>query len=161
MDSSKLLRASNDGKVKWNTTRCILPVAYRRICNGNPGLWLAVFFKAWDKSWHTCLPSLPYIHIHGCTYLPIYTCMFLSTYIYMDVPIYLHIHGCTYLSTYTWMYLSTYIYMDVPIYLHIHGCTYLPTYRHTYLTFYVSTYRESTYLSGDQLPTYINTYQVT
>ena len=26
MDPSKLLRASNDGKVEWNTTRCILPV---------------------------------------------------------------------------------------------------------------------------------------
>ena len=38
MDPSKLLRASNDGKVEWNTARCILPVAYRRICNGNPGL---------------------------------------------------------------------------------------------------------------------------
>ena len=38
MDHSKLLLASNDGKVEWNTTRCILPVAYRRICNGNPGL---------------------------------------------------------------------------------------------------------------------------
>ena len=37
MDASKLLRASNDGKVEWNTTRCILQVAYRRICNGNPG----------------------------------------------------------------------------------------------------------------------------
>ena len=49
MDPSKLLRASNDGKVEWNTTRCILPVPYRRICNGNLGLWLAVFFKAWDK----------------------------------------------------------------------------------------------------------------
>ena len=49
MDPSKLLRARNDGKVEWNTTRCILPVAYRRICNGNPGLWLAVFFKTWDK----------------------------------------------------------------------------------------------------------------
>ena len=31
MDRSKLLRASNDGKVEWNATRCILPVAYRRI----------------------------------------------------------------------------------------------------------------------------------
>ena len=50
MDPSKLLRSSNDGKVEWNTTCCTLPVAYRRICNGNPGLWLAVFFKAWDKS---------------------------------------------------------------------------------------------------------------
>ena len=49
MDPNKLLRASNDGKVEWNTTRCILPVAYRRICNGNPGLRLAVFFKAWDN----------------------------------------------------------------------------------------------------------------
>ena len=49
MDPSKLLRARNDKKVKWNTTRCILPVAYHRICNGNPGLRLAVFFKAWDK----------------------------------------------------------------------------------------------------------------
>ena len=28
MDPSKLLRARNDGKVEWNTTRCILPVAY-------------------------------------------------------------------------------------------------------------------------------------
>ena len=49
MDPSKLLRTSDDGKVEWNAIRCILPVAYRRICNGNPGLWLAVFFKAWDK----------------------------------------------------------------------------------------------------------------
>ena len=49
MVPSKLLRASNDGKVEWNTTCCILLVAYCRICNGNPGLWLAVFFKAWDK----------------------------------------------------------------------------------------------------------------
>ena len=31
----------------------ILPVAYRRICNGNSGLWLAAFFKAWDKSCFT------------------------------------------------------------------------------------------------------------
>ena len=38
MDPSKLLRASNDGIVKWNTTHCILPTAYRR-----------VFFKVWDK----------------------------------------------------------------------------------------------------------------
>ena len=30
MDHSKLLRARNDGKVEWNTTRCILPVTYRR-----------------------------------------------------------------------------------------------------------------------------------
>ena len=37
MDPSKLLHISNDGKVEWNTTHCILPVAYRRICNGNPG----------------------------------------------------------------------------------------------------------------------------
>ena len=50
LDPSKLLRARNDGKVEWNITCCILPVAYRRICNGNPGLWLVVFFKAWDKS---------------------------------------------------------------------------------------------------------------
>ena len=50
MDLSKLLRASNDGKIKWNTARCILPVTYRRICNGNSGLLLAAFFKAWDKS---------------------------------------------------------------------------------------------------------------
>ena len=49
MDLSKLLRTSNDGKVEWNSTHYILPVAYRRICNGNPGLSLAVFFKAWDK----------------------------------------------------------------------------------------------------------------
>ena len=49
MDPSRLLRARNDGKGEWNTARCILPVAYRRICNGNPGLWLAVFFKVWDK----------------------------------------------------------------------------------------------------------------
>ena len=49
-DLCTLLRASNDGKVEWNTTSCILPVAYRRICNGNPGLWLAVLFKAWDKN---------------------------------------------------------------------------------------------------------------
>ena len=42
---SKLLRASSYGKVEWNTTRCILPIAYCRICNGNPGLWLAVFFQ--------------------------------------------------------------------------------------------------------------------
>ena len=55
MDPSKLLRARNDGKVEWNTTRCILPVAYRRICNGNPGLWLAVFFKAWDKKQYNTL----------------------------------------------------------------------------------------------------------
>ena len=27
MDPSKLLHARNDGKVEWNTTRCILPVA--------------------------------------------------------------------------------------------------------------------------------------
>ena len=53
MDPSKMLRARNNGKVEWNTTRCILPVAYRRICNGNPGLWLAVFFKAWDKEWYS------------------------------------------------------------------------------------------------------------
>ena len=53
MDPSKLLRGSNDGKVEWNTTRCILPVAYRRICNGNPGLLLAVFFKVWDKVLYT------------------------------------------------------------------------------------------------------------
>ena len=26
MDPSKLLRACNDGKVEWNTTRCILPL---------------------------------------------------------------------------------------------------------------------------------------
>ena len=38
MDPSKPLRARNDGKVEWNTPRYILPVAYRRICNGNPGL---------------------------------------------------------------------------------------------------------------------------
>ena len=49
MDPGKLLRASNDGKVEWNTTGCILPVVHRRICNGTPGLCLAVFFKAWDK----------------------------------------------------------------------------------------------------------------
>ena len=36
--SYKLLRASNDGKVEWNTIRCILPIAYRKICNGNPGV---------------------------------------------------------------------------------------------------------------------------
>ena len=34
MDTSKLLRARNDGKVEWN----VLPVAYRRIWNSNPGL---------------------------------------------------------------------------------------------------------------------------
>ena len=28
MDPSKMLRARNDGKVEWNITRCILPVAY-------------------------------------------------------------------------------------------------------------------------------------
>ena len=55
MHPSKLLRASNDGKVEWNTTRCILPVAYRRICNGNPGLWMAVFLKAWDKCSLLCI----------------------------------------------------------------------------------------------------------
>ena len=49
MDTSKMLSARNDGNRELNTTRCILPVAYRRICNGNPGLSLAVFFKAWDK----------------------------------------------------------------------------------------------------------------
>ena len=49
MDPSKLLCASKNGNVEWNTTSCILSVAYRRICNGNPGLSLAVFFKAWDK----------------------------------------------------------------------------------------------------------------
>ena len=38
MDPSKLLRARNDRKVEWNTTRCILPVGYRRRCNGNPCL---------------------------------------------------------------------------------------------------------------------------
>ena len=62
MDPSKLLRASKDGKVEWNTTRCILPVTYRRICNGNPGLRLAVFFKAWDKYIYTCI----HICIHIC-----------------------------------------------------------------------------------------------
>ena len=49
MDTSKLLSARNDGKLELNTTRCILPIAHRRICDGNPGLSLAVFFKAWDK----------------------------------------------------------------------------------------------------------------
>ena len=34
MDTNKLLRASNDGKVEWNTTRCILPVAYSALCMG-------------------------------------------------------------------------------------------------------------------------------
>ena len=28
MDPSKMLRARNNGKVEWNTTRCILPVAH-------------------------------------------------------------------------------------------------------------------------------------
>ena len=28
MDPTKLLRASTNGKVEWNTTRCVLPVAY-------------------------------------------------------------------------------------------------------------------------------------
>ena len=45
MDLSKLLHASNDRKVEWDTTHCILSIAYRRICNGNPGLWLAVFSR--------------------------------------------------------------------------------------------------------------------
>ena len=49
MGPSKLLHARNDGKVEWNTTHCILLIAYHRTCNGNPGLSLAVFFKAWDK----------------------------------------------------------------------------------------------------------------
>ena len=69
MDPSKLLHASNGGKVEWNTTHCILPVAYRRICNGNPGLSLAVFFKARDK----CV----------CMYVCMYVCLtgFLRTYL--------------------------------------------------------------------------------
>ena len=40
--------ASNGGKIGWNTIRWILPVGYRKICNGFPSLWLAVFLKARD-----------------------------------------------------------------------------------------------------------------
>ena len=61
MDPSKLLRASNDVMVEWNTTRCILPVAYRRICNGNPGLSLLVKayrgpFERAPKPFNSCEP---------------------------------------------------------------------------------------------------------
>ena len=66
MDPSKLLRARNDGKFEWNTTRCILPVAYRRICNGNLGLWLAEFFKAWDKWLYPASHYLPIIKTAVC-----------------------------------------------------------------------------------------------
>ena len=52
------LNHNNDGKVEWDTTRCILLVAYRRICNDNPGLWLAVFFKAWDKIQYNTLQNI-------------------------------------------------------------------------------------------------------
>ena len=31
------------------------PIAHGRICNGNPGLSLAVVFKAWDKSMYTTI----------------------------------------------------------------------------------------------------------
>ena len=58
MDPGRLFRASNDGKVEWNTTRCILPVAYRRICNGNPGFWLAVFFKAWNEIQYSTVANM-------------------------------------------------------------------------------------------------------
>ena len=52
------LNHNNDGNVEWDTTRCILSVAYRRICNDNPRLWLAVFFKAWDKIQYNTLQNI-------------------------------------------------------------------------------------------------------
>ena len=54
-DPSKLLRASNDGKVEWHTTRCILLVENYRTFNGFAGFWLTVICLAWDK--YSC-----YIH---------------------------------------------------------------------------------------------------
>ena len=54
MDPSKLLRASNNGKEEWNTTSCILPVEYRRICSSIEGGGVAEWLECW-----TCNPEDP------------------------------------------------------------------------------------------------------
>ena len=41
MDPSKLLRASNDGKVEWNTTRCILPAEYATVILASDWLYFS------------------------------------------------------------------------------------------------------------------------
>ena len=47
MDPSKLLRASNDGKVEWNTIRCNLPVAYQEYASV---ILVSDWLQAWDKT---------------------------------------------------------------------------------------------------------------
>ena len=78
------------------------------------------------------VPVQYYIHVRTCPVL--YTCTYLSSTIYMYVPVQYYIHVRTCPVLYTCTYLSSTIYMYVPVqyYIHVRTCPIL--YTCTYLS---------------------------